>query len=507
MMASVLLSDVSGIPNFNVSEATGIAERWKRWPRAFELYVAGKGVTDVDQKNALLLHSAGMDVQDVYYTLPDGDGDDAYAKTVSALNKYFKPQTNSAFERSILRRTAQLPNETIEQYITRLRQCAETCDFGNREAVDEQIRDQVIDKCLNHNLRKKLLEKGRTLTLEILRETSKVFEDSARQACAIEAHVQQNIRSGSDTDKVHFVHRKTRSFNTANAKPVIQCFKCGYERHMQSDQNCPARGQKCRKCSGVGHFQKMCKTKNHDKVTGAQGARKKTGKVRQVTEEQPTDDEYTFSVNGVNSVNEKIVVNVENVDLQMIINSGASCNILGRPLWNFLKENRVVCVSSKNTKELYSYGADIPLRVAGTFTATVKCNTRTLDNVEFVVLDGKGQALLSRDTALKLGVLKLINSVTDSERICTTAVTEPKDIFDKYPDAFCGVGKLKSFQLEIPIDPDVEPVVQPLRGIPFNMRDKVEKKLNELLDLDIIEPVNEPSPWVSPVVVVPKRSG
>jgi hypothetical protein len=31
--------------------------------------------------------------------------------------------------------------------------------------------------------------------------------------------------------------------------------------------------------------------------------------------------------------------------------------------------------------------------------------------------------------------------------------------------------------------------------------------LNELLDLDILEPVNEPSPWVSPVVVGPKRSG
>jgi len=35
----------------------------------------------------------------------------------------------------------------------------------------------------------------------------------------------------------------------------------------------------------------------------------------------------------------------------------------------------------------------------------------------------------------------------------------------------------------------------------------VEKKLNELLDLDIIERVEEPSSWVSPVVCVPKRSG
>ena len=70
-----------------------------------------------------------------------------------------------------------------------------------------------------------------------------------------------------------------------------------------------------------------------------------------------------------------------------------------------------------------------------------------------------------------------------------------------------GVEKLKSFQLEIPIDPEVKPVIQPLRRIPFNLRDKVEKTLNELLDLDIIERVKEASSWVSPVVCVPKRSG
>ena len=116
------------------------------------------------------------------------------------------------------------------------------------------------------------------------------------------------------------------------------------------------------------------------------------------------------------------------------------------------------------------------------------------------MIDGKGQALLGRDTALILGVIKLIHNVTEP----TTAL---KDIFDKYPECFKNVGKLESFQLEIPIDPEVEPVIQPLRQKPFNLRDKVEKKLNELLDLDIIERVEEPSSWVSPIVCVPKRSG
>jgi hypothetical protein len=84
----------------------------------------------------------------------------------------------------------QLPNEMIGQYITKLRQRAETCELGNRNAIDERIRDQVVDKCLNHSLRRNLLEKGRTINFTVLRETAKAFEDSARQAKPIENHMQ-----------------------------------------------------------------------------------------------------------------------------------------------------------------------------------------------------------------------------------------------------------------------------------------------------------------------------
>ena len=51
------------------------------------------------------------------------------------------------------------------------------------------------------------------------------------------------------------------------------------------------------------------------------------------------------------------------------------------------------------------------------------------------------------------------------------------------------------------------PIVQPLRTPPFNLRHKLEKKLDNLDSMDIIEKVNSPSQWVSPVVVVPKPSG
>nr|XP_022336145.1 uncharacterized protein LOC111132611 [Crassostrea virginica] len=489
MASAVLMHDLQGLPNFDVSNVTGIASKWKRWRRAFELYATGKGIEDAAQAKALLLHTAGMDVQDIFFTLPEGTGENVYAKALNALDKYFEPQANVPYERSVFRNMAQFSHETVEQYITRLRQRAETCEFGNRDAIDERIRDQIIDKCVRHNLRRKLLEKGRDLTLNQVREIARAMEDSERQATSIESQVPTQ---GSSVNKVsvqnkHFVK-----------KTISRCYSCGYEGHLRNDPNCPAKGKKCRKCKQIGHFERQCKTKDKDHV------KRRHGKIRHVVEQPDQSDEekaYAFSVNQNSILNDGIVVNVGDVDFNMIIDSGASCNIMGMSLWNSLKENHINCVSSKVDKRLFAYGSQEPLKVAGIFTATVKYKQTVIPDVEFVVLDGKGQALLGRDTALRLGVLQIVSSVSEAVN------TDNRTVFDKYPDCFEGVGKLKSFQLEIPIDPDVDPVIQPMRRIPYSLRDKLSKKLDELLDLDIIERVEEPSSWVSPVVCVPKHSG
>lgn len=73
---------------------------------------------------------------------------------------------------------------------------------------------------------------------------------------------------------------------------------------------------------------------------------------------------------------------------------------------------------------------------------------------------------------------------------------------------FSGVGKLKDYQLKLHINKDVKPVAQPVRRLPFGLREKVDQKLDELLKEDIIEEVpSGPTEWVSPLVVVPKPDG
>ena len=128
-----------------------------------------------------MLHTAGLNVRDIYFTLTEEGGSHSYQKAKATLNKYFKPQANVPYERLCFRETSQRANETVEQFVTRLRQKAHTCEFGDAATVDDQIRDQVISKGFSHELRRKLLQRGQNLTLPQLREIARSMEETMEE--------------------------------------------------------------------------------------------------------------------------------------------------------------------------------------------------------------------------------------------------------------------------------------------------------------------------------------
>ena len=68
------------------------------------------------------------------------------------------------------------------------------------------------------------------------------------------------------------------------------------------------------------------------------------------------DDEYVFAIAGGDHGG-RVEVNVGGIPVEMIIDSGASANVISQASWEQLKKCHIKCVSQQNTKKLYAYGA------------------------------------------------------------------------------------------------------------------------------------------------------
>ena len=77
----------------------------------------------------------------------------------------------------------------------------------------------------------------------------------------------------------------------------------------------------------------------------------------------------------------------------------------------------------------------------------------------------------------------------------------------EYKDIFEGTGALKNFELNIQINPSVQPCVQKPKRLPFFMKKQVETEIQKLLDQAFIEAVTFSPEWVSPLVSVSKKNG
>ena len=59
-------------------------------------------------------------------------------------------------------------------------------------------------------------------------------------------------------------------------------------------------------------------------------------------------------------------------------------------------------------------------------------------------------------------------------------------------------------QIRLHIDKAIKPTALRYRRVPFQLRPVVEKELDHLEQMGVIEKVTGPTPWVSPLVVAPK---
>ena len=267
--------------------------------------------------------------------------------------------------------------------------------------------------------------------------------------------VKDQQSSKHNTNRPKFSKNKSRSGDSRQYKKTQQSKNCGKCGRNHTWGNCPAFGKKCFKCQKNNHFGKMCKNKQIQEVEESSSTRHYF--IGSITADVPP---WTTSIEILGKM------------VKFKIDTGADVNIINRETWNYLGKPTL-----ENTDSQLLSPAG---RVSTLGKFTIKIDSKTM--IIFVISSNSGN-LLSRTTASNMGLVKLVNSVKT-------------------------FSKVQCDPVKIKLKPNTQPFAVPVaRRVPIPLMEKVEKELQRMKETDIIEEINDPTDWVSPMVPVVKPSG
>ena len=234
---------------------------------------------------------------------------------------------------------------------------------------------------------------------------------------------QEEKFSQSSVEEVRRVDTKssTATSKTEARRKTFACYRCGAPDHNASNSSCPARKATCTGCQSVGHFAKQCRSKGksggpsveerkgNSAASPAEDKRKRT--IRRVVEDESSDEEYAFQVTDGQSSDNHVFIIVGGVEIRILVDSGATCNLITQPIWEEMKRNHVKCKCEPSNNRIFNYGRRVQLPVMGSFTAEAR-NGEKRTIAKFYVLkddpEQKFEPLLSSKTSKLLGVLQLL---------------------------------------------------------------------------------------------------
>ena len=423
------------------------------------------------------------------------------------LKRHYGSTRHTRMERAKFRSIMRGENESVMNFEVRLRHGVRYCGYTGA-TLNDCLVEQFIQGINNKAIAKKLLEKEGTMSLNEAVEI-------ANAVLLIEAGSNGATASASASAS-GVSHSEGPIKGTLARVTTVKCFRCNREGHRASDKDkCRAVTQTCNTCGQKGHFSgaKFCKQTKRSQGSSKQFTPKgrkpdsRKGTQNQIEEgvadaekKETSSHSVTFlcAVSNMNDETPKCVAEVLGENIPFLIDSGAVANIVSKTIYEMIKDKVVL---EKPSKTLYAFGQSEPLNMKGQFQAVVKVQDKSV-NALFFVYDGDNAIsnLMSAKTARDLSSLHVQAAVSEQNLEGV--------IKSRYSQCFKGVGKLKGCNITLHVDPQCEPVAQPVRRVPFGYKDKVTQLLERLVAEDIIEPVEGVgSRWVSPIVIVPKSNG
>lgn len=501
-------------------------------------------VTDDKQKLSLLLTLIGDDAYEIYENILPQDTDHTFQQVIDAFNNHFKPQVNTSYETFLFRKMLQRTEESTQQYYVRLHEQAMKCDFTN---IDTEIKQQIELSTNSSKLRKYSFQNPGKSLQEIL-SIAKTFEVMKIQTEELEKRaVTEDINAVADKHKEQGKIPNFSSKRTHPSRYEKYCYRCGGP--FPHPDTCPASGKICNSCGKPGHFARVCqstRSQPNPRSKEQRGSNQRTQgeyskPLNAVTcescrcrgfSERKSEPHDVFSANISNKhtriakeevseskMNFETTVIVENKPIKVLIDTGASINVMNYRTFNEINKTLKAPLQLKSSKaHVVTYGNDFSnLKIEGEVSVLMESKRNFLQST-FFVINTEHKNLLSGTSAAALGMIKVNNLYScDEANNNETPREESQNIpqrlkatISSFADSvFNGkIGKLKNYQVKLKINENVPPVAQRERRIPFAIREQVQAELSKLEECGIIESVtDEATPWISPMVIVPKNNG
>ena len=160
-----------------------LASNWRTWVAAWKNYTLATKLDKEEEARqvATLLAVIGKEANKVFRTFTFSSPDDAkkIEPVLRKFEEYCIPRENTIYERFLFFTRDQRESETIDQYLTELRQIAANCDFESI-TPDQLLRDRLVTGARNAKVRENLL-KEKKLTLEKAVDIARAAESTAAQ--------------------------------------------------------------------------------------------------------------------------------------------------------------------------------------------------------------------------------------------------------------------------------------------------------------------------------------
>jgi hypothetical protein len=381
-------------PNSLDMNSVNLEESWKNWKQKFQNFMKASGSDQKpdDVQLAIFLHIVGDDALAVYNTFAFTEGESGKLQpALSKFEEYCSPRKNVVFERYNFWRSTQASGESIDTFVTTLRQKVKSCDFGNQ--TESLIRDRIVLGCPDARLQERLL---REPDLDLLKALNicRAAESTKAQLQSIQGETSFNAR-------IHNVHSND-----------IACSKCGGSHKPRA---CPAFGKKCMKCGKPNHFQKMCRSKS---TSSEPTMFKSPPRSRNTGREQNSTQKVVYSVNddnvqnffvGVLSVGQRTDgwwkdININGDLVQCKLDTGAEANVMAQSTLNSLA-NRPKIKPCKTTLTAYGNSKITPV---GIVSVTAKTSGGTVE-ADFFVITQDAPTLLGLHSCIALNIVQRID--------------------------------------------------------------------------------------------------